>query len=175
MPPRVVLIGLRASGKSTLGRLLAERLGVGFVDLDDRTAARLGAPSAGAGLRAAGEAAFREAEAGALEEALRAGGVVALGGGTPLAPGAADALRACGAPIVYLHASVEELESRLSSSDLATRPSLTGAGTVGEVGGVYAARDPLFRSLSTVVVDTGDRDARRVLSELERAAGSGEA
>jgi len=146
---------------------------VGFVDLDDETAHRLGEASAGAALRTHGEAAFREAEASALSEALRTDGVVALGGGTPTAAGAADLLAGCGSPVVYLHASVEELRDRLAASDPGERPALTDAGTVGEVGAVYAQRDPLFRELAGAILDTDDRDAARALDALERLASGG--
>ena len=174
VPPKIVLMGLRASGKTTLGRALAARLEVGFIDLDEVTAVRLGTPTAGEGLRARGEAAFRAAEVLALEDALRTDGVLALGGGTPTAPGAAAQLEACTSPVVYLHASAGELRDRLAASDQGARPALTDAGTVGEVDAVYAQRDPLFRELADAIVDTDDRDAERVLRELERvAAGNG--
>ncbi|MBY0262467.1 MAG: hypothetical protein K2Q20_08995, partial [Phycisphaerales bacterium] len=88
-PPTIVLIGLRGSGKSTLARLLAKRLGLIPVDLDDRTPGFAGQPTVAAVFANLGEPAFREAEARALRQALAEPGIVlALGGGTPTAPGA---------------------------------------------------------------------------------------
>ncbi len=156
------LMGLRASGKSTVAGLLAaevgSRLGTGVkcVDLDDRTAAVLKCASCGEALRTLGEAAFRAGEGEALravlEEMKGGGGVLAFGGGTAMFPAARalieerageGALR-----VVYLHARAGVLKERLKGTDLQTRPSLTGAGVVDEVEGLYAARDPVYRSLA---------------------------
>ena len=68
--PAAVLIGLRGSGKTTLGRLLAARRKVAFVDLDDRTVSASGHPSVSAMFRAEGEPAFRAAERAELAHAL---------------------------------------------------------------------------------------------------------
>lgn len=167
----LLLIGLRASGKSTLGRLIAARLARPFIDLDDRTAARLGEPSPAAALGRHGEPAFRAAEFAALRETLSGGGqVVALGGGTPTAPGAADMLeceRAAGrAVIVYLHAAPDVLRARLAATDVASRPSLTGRGTLEEIEALYAGRDGLYRRLADVVIDTSARTADQLCADL---------
>lgn len=163
----VVLMGLRGSGKSTVGALLAGRLGVPFVDLDDRTleALRRAHPDQRFGAvadawRALGEPAFRAAERDALRAALGEGRVVlALGGGTPTAPGAPALLESAkrtGATIFYLRAEPALLRERLAASgEGAKRPSLTGRGTLEEIEAVFAARDPLYRSLRTLEIDAG--------------------
>jgi shikimate kinase len=156
------LIGLRASGKSTVAGLLATQLGtrrgerVRCVDLDDRTAAVLKCGSCGEALRTLGEAAFRAGEAVALRavlDELKGGaGVLALGGGTAMFPDARalieERARAGALRLVYLHARSAVLKDRLLGTDLSTRPSLTGAGVVDEVDALYAARDPVYRSLA---------------------------
>lgn len=167
----LLLIGLRASGKSTLGRLVAARLSRPFIDLDDRTAARLGEPSPAAALGRYGEPAFRAAESAALRETLLGSGrVVALGGGTPTAPGAAEMLereRAAGrAVIVYLHAAPDVLRARLAATDVASRPSLTGRGTLEEIEALYAGRDGLYRRLADAVIDTSARTADQLCADL---------
>lgn len=155
--PTLALIGLRASGKSTVGALVAASVGRPFIDLDQRTLSLLGAPTVAHAWRDAGEHAFRAAEARALADALRLGSaVLALGGGTPTAPGAADALRAArarnAARVIYLHAEPEALRARLAASP-GDRPSLTGKGTLEEIYDLSAARDPLYRSLADLVLD----------------------
>lgn len=154
----IALLGLRGSGKSTVGRRLAGRLGLGFVDLDDLIPPRLGERTVADVFRNHGEPAFRAAERDALEGALaEPGRVLALGGGTPTAPGAEPLLREAarrGTPLLYLRASPETLRARLSRDDDRSRPSLTGAGTIAEVESVFDIRDPLYRDLATLVLDT---------------------
>jgi shikimate kinase len=152
MRKHVLLIGLRASGKSTLGAALAAALGAEFVDLDDLTARALGFAVAGEAFRRAGEEAFRAAESGALRSAVDSTPrVIALGGGTPTAPGAAamiDALRQSGrAIVVFLDPPVATLESRLRAH-AGNRPSLTGAGVVDEVEEIARRRRPLYAALA---------------------------
>lgn len=173
-PPIVVLMGLRASGKTTLGRALAACLGREFVDLDDRTLARLGDATITDAFRRAGEPAFRAAEADALRAALDERAIVlALGGGTPTAPGAETALRGAQAGglawICYLRCEPDALRRRLRDAGGAGtgRPSLTGADPLDEIERVYDARDPLYRALADVVVE-GDASPEAVIEALAR-------
>lgn len=173
-PPRanLVLIGLRGSGKSTLGRALADALQRRFIDLDRITPGLLAMPDAATALRTLGEESFRLAEFQALKETLLSPGqVVALGGGTPTAPGAAALLRrerdAARARVVYLAASPQTLADRLAETDLADRPSLTGKGVLEEIADLHAARDPLYRELADLTLASttdADADAASVLA-----------
>ncbi len=170
--PNIVLIGLRGSGKSTLGRALADRLGLPFVDLDDVTPQLLGRASVADAWRHDGELAFRRAEARALEQELTLRGrVLALGGGTPTAPRAADLLRehalAGRAVIVYLRAPAPALRRRLEATGPgAGRPSLTGAGPLDEIAAVLAARDPLYASLAGLVVEVEGKDIDSCIAQI---------
>ncbi|MFN7021554.1 MAG: shikimate kinase [Phycisphaerales bacterium] len=178
--PIIVLMGLRASGKSTVGQLLATRLGRRFIDLDDLTAARLGEARAGDALARHGEQAFRAAEVEALRGVLRGGdAVIALGGGTPTARGAAWILReqreAGRVFIVYLRADAATLRARLGA-DPTPRPSLTGKGTAAEVDDLLRLREPIYRDLADAVVEAGGprSSAEQVaLSIRERLADAG--
>lgn len=167
----LVLMGLRGSGKSTLGRALAAALGAPCTDLDERTAARLGATTAGEAFRRFGENAFRTAESEALEEVLAATPcILALGGGTPTAPGAAD-LIACArregrAYVVFLDPPLDVLTARLRV-ETGDRPSLTGRGVIEEMEEVAARRRPLYAALADLVVG---RDACNGVGELSQAA-----
>ncbi|HYF15915.1 MAG TPA: shikimate kinase [Phycisphaerales bacterium] len=172
----ILLLALRAGGKTTLGARLAAKLALPFIDLDDRTAAILGAATAGDALRTRGEPAFRAAESQALELVLAGPtAVVAFGGGTPTAPGAAeliDAAREHGlARTIYLRATPATLQARLRTSNAAAgRPALLGTDPVAEVPSIFAARDPLYRGLADVVIDTDGLDAHTVLARLMDAA-----
>ena len=172
----VLLAGLRGSGKSTAGRLLADRLGRPFVDLDDATLARLGMASVESAWATLGEPAFRAAELEALAEALilSPDAVVALGGGTPMIDGFEDVARGR-ASVVYLHASPDALRERVEEGD-PSRPPLTGGGerasAVDEIAAVYAQRDPVYRRLAKRVVEAGGT-VRETAEGLAGVCGAG--
>jgi len=173
LPPQTILLGLRGSGKSTLGKLLAARLITDFVDLDIVTAGLLRVASAAEAIHTLGLPAFRDAEVRALQmPRCAAAGVLALGGGTPTAHGAIPALstlRAKGARLVYLRGTPDTLRSRLSATDLSTRPSLTGASVLDEIERLFAERDPLYRSLADNVVEIDGRSIDESVDDLAAA------
>lgn len=162
----LILIGLRGSGKSTVGRLLANQVGGSFVDLDEVTPGILGRGTVAQAWELDGQAAFRDAESEALRLTLEAPpAVLALGGGTPTAPGAAErinqARRSGAALVVYLRAAAGELRRRLHGPRPAgatgpgpDRPSLTGRDPLDEIEDVLAVRDPLYCSLADVVLES---------------------
>lgn len=153
--PNLILIGLRASGKSTLGTRAAALLGRSFVDLDDRSASKLGALGAGEAIAEHGMDAFRNAERDALEEVLKTPSqVVSLGGGTPTAAGCIELLGSDDCRVFYLKAQPNTLRERLALADNSDRPSLTGQSVLDEVAGVYAARDPLYMEIAESVIHT---------------------
>ena len=177
MPPThaLILMGLRCSGKTTIGRLAAGRLGIPFVDLDDETAALLAEPTPGDALRRRGEPAFRAAETAALLDQLQritlTGPIVlALGGGTPTAPDAPDVLRfaidKCRCRLAYLHAPAQVLRARLEKADAGARPALTAAGVLDEVAALYAARDPVYRSLAQHTFEAGKVSPSQLADDL---------
>jgi shikimate kinase len=156
--PNIVLIGLRGSGKSTIGRSLAVRLGREFVDLDALTPIEMREPDVTTAFAHQGEAAFRRAERHCLARALNARGqVIALGGGTPTAPGVAELIaqaRTRGeVATVYLRASAPTLRDRLKAADNSHRPSLTGRDLLEEVDELLAKRDPLYLRLADQIVE----------------------
>ncbi|MBS0191336.1 MAG: shikimate kinase [Phycisphaerales bacterium] len=168
--PRFILLGLRGSGKSTLGRLLAQSLRISHIDLDDLTAAQLRQPSAGDAIRNLGLPAFRAGEIAALQTpSARDAGVLSLGGGTPVAPEAREILAgfaASGSVIVYLRAAPETLRQRLAQTDLATRPSLTGAHPLAEIDAIFAERDPIFVAVATETIDVDRQSQQQTLQAL---------
>jgi shikimate kinase len=166
--PRLILLGLRTSGKSTLGALAAKKLNLPFLDLDDLTAKVLDQPSAGDAIRNLGLKAFRAGEVRALETLeAKSVGVLSLGGGTPTdsdARAALAAMQKSGARIVYLRALPATLQARMVKTDLSTRPSLTGNSPIDEVEQLFLERDPIFRSVSDITIDV---DALSEESALE--------
>jgi shikimate kinase len=165
----ILLIGLRGSGKSTLGRLLAEQLGIEFLDLDALTLDQMGFATVTDAWAGPGEPAFREAEIRALRGVIEHAGVIALGGGTPMAPGGEELIRSSHAVTVYLRAEPELLRNRLAGGAGADRPSLTGDDPIKEIERVFNARDPKYRAIAT---HTFDLSAQEQPGEtLERLAG----
>lgn len=168
--PRLILIGLRGSGKSTLGSQLAASLHTTFLDLDHLTAKLLQQPSAAEAIQKLGLPAFRQGELHAIQspEALRAG-VLSLGGGTPTAPGATaflQSLKARGVQIIYLRATPATLRARLESTDHSTRPSLTGAHPLDEIEKLFTDRDTLYRSLATHTIEVDTHNEAATLQQL---------
>lgn len=163
--PRLSLIGYRACGKSTIGPLVAQRLGWPFTDLDHAITARIGMPIA-AYFSAHGEGAFRDAESRELHAHLEKPGdlVLATGGGCILREENRAILRALGGICVYLEVPGDVLAERLRR-DAGGRPSLTGGSVADEVGRVLALREPLYRAVAHVVLD-GTRAVAALVDEL---------
>jgi shikimate kinase len=160
----LVLIGYRGTGKSTIGRIVAERSGRRFVDADREIEARSGR-SIRAIFAEDGEPAFRDWEERTLAElvAEARGAVLATGGGVVLRKANRRRLRDFGF-IAWLTADPAELARRLEAdpSGLADRPALTAAGTLEEIARVLADRTPLYRGLAHAIVPTDGRDIRDV-------------
>jgi 3-phosphoshikimate 1-carboxyvinyltransferase len=159
------LIGARGSGKTTVGRLAAERIGRPFIDADEAVAHRAGRPVA-AIFAEEGEAAFREAERRAMIElGARGGAVVATGGGCVLDAEMREMLAASGSA-VWLDAPAAERAARIAGSD---RPPLTArGGGVEEEAEVAAARAPWYRACAAVRIPTGSRAPEEVAADVER-------
>jgi shikimate kinase len=166
---RLTLVGYRACGKSTIGRLAAARLGWPFVDADTAVEAELGRPIRDFWAEH-GEAAFRDAESTALAKLLdgRCCLVLATGGGAVLREANRRLLSERGGTVAYLQAPVAVLQERLRHAH-GNRPSLTGASVVDEVPGQLALRDPLYRAVAAHIVDAA-RPTPVVADELWRLA-----
>ena len=168
--PNLILIGLRASGKSTLGKVLANRLGLAFVDLDDVVSALLKTDGAGQAIQTHGIDAFRNAEAQALSSVLEhKKQIIALGGGSPTAPGCAEMLAADPCTVVYLRALPATLRDRLRGTDNTNRPALVGDDVIDEVQMLFDQRDELYCSLAETVIQTDDLIFEAALAELVEA------
>ena len=170
--PNILLIGLRGSGKSTIGAALAESIEHQFIDLDVVTLWRLRCATVEEAWREQGVPRFRAAEAEGLRSALdNPERVIAAGGGTPTAPGAAEAIRTHQERndlfVVYFRGAPAALRSRLESLAAdPNRPSITGDGMLDEIDEVYHDRDPLYCELADEIIDLS-ADAAQIVQEIQ--------
>jgi shikimate kinase len=162
LPDRIVLIGFMGSGKSTVGSLLARRLGRAFVDTDALVEAQAG-KSVQRVFAEEGEPAFRDAEAAVLGGlARRSGIVVATGGGAPAQERNAWFFRAEAATF-YLRVSLASARERIRPDG--TRPLLQQADD--DVRKLFTERLSVYESLG-MGVDTDGRAPREVAEEILR-------
>ncbi len=157
MPPPV-LIGYRGSGKTTIGRLLADASGVPLLDTDQLVIDAAGKSIADI-FQDEGEPHFRALEEQAVAEAVGQHAVVATGGGAVLRE--ANRRQLATRTVVYLKADVATLAARIAA-DGPGRPSLTGDGPAAEVAAVLAEREPIYESLADVTVDAAESPAALV-------------
>ena len=178
-PSAVFLIGYRASGKTTVGRRLAESLERPFRDTDSILETQLGCSIAEFFARE-GEVAFRRRESDVLQEVIaEAKGlplVVSTGGGIILDPENVASMRAAGT-VVWLAADVGSLERRIAAdpASATARPPLTGGSSASEVRDVLAVRDPLYRAAAHRTIQTEGKSlaaiAREIAEGLEKPSG----
>lgn len=164
---KVVLAGYRGTGKSTVGRLVAARLGLPFHDTDALVERRAGRPIP-AIFAADGEAGFRVLERAVCAGLADAEGVIATGGGAVLDPANVEALRR-GARVVLLEGPPEVLARRCARSD---RPALTPLPLLDEVRAVLAARQDAYRAAADHCVWTGCRSPDEVAGLVVAALGA---
>jgi shikimate kinase len=167
--PTLVLVGPPGSGKSTVGKVLGRRLGVGFTDVDAEIELRIGKTIADMFLQD-GEGAFRALEREVVAELLSLDcGVLALGGGSVLAEATREKLR--GHRVVSLTVGLADGLRRTGMST--ARPLLAGVNPRATFRALLDARAPLYREVATVEVDTVRRSANQVAAAVLAALGEG--
>jgi len=171
---RCALVGMPGSGKSTVGRQLAHRLGVAFIDLDHRLEQSLGM-TIRQFFEMEGEARFRDVEAQLLADLAHQPGsmVLSTGGGAVLRAENRQALRQLGS-VLYLRASPEDIYKRVKHDR--TRPLLQVGNPLEKLRELYAVRDPLYRDAAHYVIETGRPSVstlvNMVMMQLDMAAAS---
>ena len=146
------LVGLMGAGKTTVGRLLSKHYDCAFHDSDHEIEARTGVKIPLI-FEIEGEAGFRKREEAVIAElAARQSIVLATGGGAILSPHNRAVLRANGL-VIYLRGSPEHLHERTRHDR--DRPLLQTANPLEKLRELYRVRDPLYREVSDVVIDTG--------------------
>lgn len=161
--PNLVLVGPMGAGKTSIGRRLAERFGLPFVDADREIEAHTGA-SVSTIFDCEGEAGFRAREGAILAELLAGSGqVLATGGGAVLAPGNRQLLRERGF-VVHLHADVEAQLARLARDR--TRPLLQRPDREDVLRGMAQARAPLYAEVADLHYDTSHQSCTDAAARL---------
>ena len=160
----IFLIGPRCSGKTTVGRALAERLNFSFIDTDEVVCAAAGSfiPEI---VKEEGWEGFRERESKALAQTARAETVVATGGGVILSSENRDFLRATGM-VIYLQAPADILRVRLRKlPEHSYYPSLTGKNPELEMEEILNQRAPIYEACADMFVDAS-REPETVVADI---------
>lgn len=163
MTPRVILIGPPGAGKTSIGRALAKAMGVDFADTDtlieadqEKSVAQIFIDE--------GESTFREVEERICLSSLRElVGVLSLGGGAVLTPSVADAVRACGAEVVFLDVSLAVASPRIGFNR--DRPLLLNNPRQ-QWQRLMDARRPVYESLATQLIDVGSKSVNKIVHEI---------
>ena len=161
MAPRVILIGPMGSGKTTVGKLVAEKLQIPFRDTDQVIEETTGKSVSDIFLED-GEDEFRAIEKKVLREELLAdGAVLALGGGAPISVDAQSALRAIASPVIYLDISLAAVAPRIGFNR--DRPLLLH-NPRGQWQTLMEARRPIYESIADSVIDVNDKTEAEIVS-----------
>jgi shikimate kinase len=161
MSPRAVFVGAPGAGKSTIGALVADALGVAFLDVDTDIEALAGKPIPDIFVDD-GEERFRTLESQAMAAALASfDGVLALGGGAVLAPENRAVLT--GHTVVYLVVDVADAISRVGLGQGRPLLALNPRATLRHL---LSQRRPLYEEVATVTVNTGGRTPEDVTADV---------
>lgn len=159
----LIIVGPMGAGKSTIGRLLAKELRLDFKDSDKEIEVRAGANIPWI-FDVEGEQGFRDREQAMLAELCEAQGqVIATGGGAVMRPENRKVLRA-GGQVIYLHTSVEQQLARTGRDR--NRPLLRTANPEQVLRDLLALRDPLYREIADLIIETDERPPRLVVLEI---------
>ena len=161
---RLFLVGPMGSGKSTVGRHLADLLGCAFIDSDAEIESRAGADIPWI-FDVEGETGFRRRETAVLKDLVEhSGAVIATGGGAILAAENREMMARTGI-VVFLNASVAQQLKRTGSGE--GRPLLQQGDREETLKQLMAERDPLYRALADVIISAGGGNARKVARQIE--------
>lgn len=160
--PLVILIGPPGAGKTTVGSLVAARLGVSFTDTDAEIEAVAGKPVSDIFVED-GELAFRALEREAVARALTGSdGVVAVGGGAVLDPQTQE--RLAGRPVVYLETGFAAAAKRVGLSQ--ARPLLIGTNPRATLKALLDQRLPIYQKLAWLTQPTDNQDPEHIAAEI---------
>ena len=159
----IIFVGLPGAGKTTIGRQLARRLGVAFVDSDHVIEERLGC-SIREYFAREGEEAFRDVEQAVLDDlSLHHHGVLSTGGGSVLREANRRHLHERG-HVIYLRTSPEDVYRRVRHDT--GRPLLQVDDPLARLRALYEARDPLYRQTAHYVLETGRPSVAALVNKI---------
>ncbi len=160
----IFLIGPMGAGKTTIGRQIAKNLGVDFVDSDHEIEQRTGA-SIPLIFEIEGEEGFRRREREVIDDLTRRKGIVlATGGGAVLDPANRNHLAGRGT-VIYLRASLDHLLKRTARDR--NRPLLHTEDPRARLEGIIKIRDPLYREIADIIIDTDSNTVRSTVRMIE--------
>lgn len=161
----IFFVGLMGAGKTTIGRLLAKHLGKTFYDADHEIERRTGV-NIPLIFEVEGESGFRKREMAVVEELSEMQNIVlATGGGAVLMRENRENLKKNGT-VIYLRANVQELWLRTRNDK--NRPLLQNADPRTKLEQLFAERDPLYREVATIVMDTGGQPVNTIVHLIEQ-------
>lgn len=170
----IFLIGYRCTGKTSAGKILAEKLGWTFVDSDEAIADDIGCSIADF-IAARGWTAFRDKELQVIARLSKKDRqVVATGGGAVMATENVGCMRS-GGKVIRLQATPETIRRRMraDAGTAASRPSLTEQGRLEEIETVLAEREPYYAAAAHDVVDTDGLNISEVVKKIIAITGAG--
>ena len=160
----IILVGLMGAGKTSVGKALARLLGKNFIDSDQELERTTGVKIPLI-FEIEGESGFRARESKILADLLQLRDIVlATGGGAVLSP-ENRALLAASGTVIYLRAPVKSLIKRTRRDR--SRPLLQVADPAAKLTALYELRDPLYREVANLIVDTGDQSVRVLAGQIE--------
>ena len=159
----IFLVGLMGAGKTTVGRALARETGKTFYDSDHEVEARTGVRIATI-FEIEGEARFRAREHETITDLVQLDNVIlATGGGVVLNPDNRRLLAENGT-VIYLRAAIDDLLARTQNDK--SRPLLQTANPRAKLAELFEARDPLYREIADVVIDTSRQNVHTLVMRL---------
>ena len=166
----IFLIGYRGSGKTTVARALAGRLGWNWLDADAELERRAG-KSIREIFAESGEQAFRDLESAVVADLAGLDRhILALGGGAVMRPENRQALAGRG-KVVWLRAAAETLAARIAAdpTTAARRPNLTGQGGLDEIRQLLAEREPIYQAWADLAVDAAGESPENMAQQIAAA------
>lgn len=164
-PENIFLIGLMGAGKTSVGRLLARRLGKTFHDCDHEIERATGV-KVSVIFEIEGEAGFRSRETKTLAELVKRRNIVLATGGGAILSAENCRLLADNGTVVYLRAAPADLWNRTRHDK--NRPLLKTADPQLRLRELYGERDPLYRTVANIVIDTGQQSVGSLAHRLEQ-------